>query len=365
MAKISPTQWMRFSVSPGAPPRGRLSTDFVHESKLRLALAMALGLWVSGTGTARAIDTASIIASAASLSCANVRPVGVCYWLVCTPLGCEVDTSVKVGHYNPDPVVSATNGLGKLPWTEMRGVVAGLDNAGTGAVVTAMGGITAALARTGGIAAGDAGTPGRRRHLAYKEAQAVGHPAAGKIYCPSSAQAFQPYSLSGLDAVGWRWQIPEALYPESVAPGSREVGHWPANTWGSVYPRSGWLAQADGPKAAAVLAQRVGDLVTRSGSPRIYTPLDSGGAFYADGKLTWRAGPLRETEARTGTWQMLAPTASSSCAVFGKNDLASLAGWSGGKLASNGDYAWTLWRPYACCEVRGIFLGYTDFNPFP
>jgi integrating conjugative element protein (TIGR03756 family) len=326
-------------------------------------LAIVLGLLIQGA--AKALDTASIIASAASLSCANVQPVGVCYWLVCTPFGCEVETSAKIGHYNPDLVVSATNGLGKNPWIEMRGVLAGLETAGTGAVIASMGGITTALARTGGITAGAAGSPGQRRNLAFKEAQALGHPAAGQIYCPSAAQPYAPYYLSGLDAVGWRWEIPEVIYPESLVPGLREIGHWPLNTWGSVYPRSGWLIQGDEPKAAAVLAQRVGDLVTRSGSPRIYTPLDSGGVFVANGKLAWRPPPLRETNARTGTWQRLAPTPGASCAVFGRNDLASPAGWSGGQLASNGDYAWTLWRPYACCEVKGTFLGYTDFTPFP
>ncbi|HBP1008256.1 TPA: TIGR03756 family integrating conjugative element protein, partial [Pseudomonas aeruginosa] len=30
--------------------------------------------------------------------------------------------------------------------------------------------------------------------------------------------------------------------------------------------------------------------------------------------------------------------------------------------AQQGDYAWALWRPYACCERRGqVFLGSVDF----
>ena len=30
--------------------------------------------------------------------------------------------------------------------------------------------------------------------------------------------------------------------------------------------------------------------------------------------------------------------------------------------AQQGDYAWALWRPYACCQRRGqVFLGSVDF----
>jgi integrating conjugative element protein (TIGR03756 family) len=322
------------------------------------ALLTGLGLLAAGTGRAD-LDTASLLASAASLSCARIQPVGTCFWLVCTPFGCEVETSVKLGHYNPDLVVSATNGLGKIPWSELRAILAGLETAGAGTAIAAMGGIATALATAGGIGGGTAASPGQhgRLNLAYKEAQALGHPAAGQIYCPSAAQGFQPYYLSGLDAVGWRWQIPEMLYPESFVPGLREIGHWPANTWGAVYPRSGRLFQSDDPKVAAVLAQRVGDLVTRTGQPRIYTELESGGLFQANGKLAWRPNPLREGDARTGDWQRLIPGPSPSCAVFGRNDSASLAGWAGGKVAASGDYAWTLWRPYVNSNLKLTHLG--------
>ena len=75
----------------------------------------------------------------------------------------------------------------------------------------------------------------------------------------------------------------------------------------------------------------------------------------------WPPGPLVEGHARTGTWQMLAPRAESSCAVFGTNDLFSAAGWGGGRVDPGGDYAWTLWRPYQCCQREGqVFI--TDIN---
>lgn len=45
-----------------------------------------------------AINTASIVASAISPSCISWRVSGICYWLLCTPFGCTVKTSVKVTH---------------------------------------------------------------------------------------------------------------------------------------------------------------------------------------------------------------------------------------------------------------------------
>jgi hypothetical protein len=47
-------------------------------------------------------------------------PVGVCFWLRCSFFGCRVRTSLKVGHYNPDLVVSVYNELGGNPWVEVR-----------------------------------------------------------------------------------------------------------------------------------------------------------------------------------------------------------------------------------------------------
>ena len=51
---------------------------------------------------------------------------------------------------------------------------------------------------------------------------------------------------------------------------------------------------------------------------------------------------------------MRTPVLSSSCTVFPRNGFLT--------QAQQGDYAWALWRPYACCERRGqVFLGSVDF----
>lgn len=322
------------------------------------------------------LNTAVLAAQAAAAfpSCLRPRAVGVCFWLSCSFWGCKVKASVKVGHRNPDLVVSATNGLGKNPWAEANLAYSPMEAAGAAPLVAGLGG--ALLAGLGGVETGSSDTRqkneghGRKANLSYREAQAIGHPLALGLYCPSEATPFKPYYLSGLDAIGWRWQLPEVVYPQALIPGMREVGDWPKNTWGSIYPRSGWLVQPDQPKAAAVVAQRVGDLVTREGQPHVYLRLKSDGTFNGSTLLggrqrTWRPGPLREGDAKTGDWQMHAPAANARCETFGRDDTATVSGWSGGKLADDGDYAWTLWRPYTCCARRGLYLGHIDILSYP
>ena len=304
--------------------------------RLRPILASIL-LGVSAPGFA--LDTATIVSSTASTDCLDYRVVGICYWLFCTYGGCRVRTSVKVRHYVPDAVVSSYANTGENPWSEVR-----------------------AMSSPSGEAQG--GGDGTTNHdnennlSRFKNADVIGHPgslvfsafASGSGYsCSGAGTAFFPYLLSTLDTVAWRTNLPESLYPESLVPGLREVGtRTGMNLWGHVYPRGGFLHQADDYKAAAVVAQRAGDIVTRRGQIHVYWPLL---AEAKDGY--WPAGELKESDASTGKWQELTPTLSNACAVFPHSDTK--------VQAQRGDYAWALWRPYACCERKGqAFLGSTD-----
>ncbi|MBN2907818.1 MAG: TraU family protein, partial [Rhodobacteraceae bacterium] len=110
------------------------------------------------------------------LSCFRFMPVGLCVWITCTPFGCDIDTSIKFGHFNPDAVVELVNPQGvnrveapRRP--DMR----------------------------------------NRNHnnLIYKDAHALGHPLAGQFYCPSQAIPLMPYFYSPADPLGWRWGLPD------------------------------------------------------------------------------------------------------------------------------------------------------------
>lgn len=307
---------------------------------LRLVQCGIIACYLSLPISALALNSATITASAASPDCLDYRVVGVCYWLFCTNFGCSVRTSPKIRHYVPDAVVSSYANTGENPWQDVRAL--------SPANATAQGG-----------GDGTSGISQENELSKFKNADVIGHPGgwafsqfAGQsgYTCPGAGTAFTPYLLSTLDTLAWRYNIPEAVFLESLTPGRREVGNRAAsNLWGAVYPRGGFLHQADDYKAAAVVAQRAGDIVTRQGQAHVYQALLT---KRQDGY--WPAGELKEGDASTGKWQELTPTESSTCAVFPNTEPH--------VQAQRGDYAWALWRPYSCCERRGqIFLGSVDF----
>ena len=306
-------------------------------NRARLALLPALAV----TLPALAITTPQIIASSLSTDCLQYRVVGLCYWLLCTPFGCTVKTSVKVRHNLPELVVSAYNTPGDNPWQEMAFAGSPLPGAEGG---------------------GDTSPRINHTHtkIRFKNADAFGHPADGSFYrflsgfgysCSGSSVPFQPYFVSTLDSLAWRGGIPEMLYPEALTPGVREVGS-PGDLWGNLYPRAGALGQTNDYKAGAVIAQRAADIVTRSGQPHVYLPLTA-----SSRPGYWPPSPVMEGLPGNHTWQRLSPQLSTICARF--PDHPATTDWND-RYSVNGSYVWALWRPYACCRRRGqTFLGST------
>ncbi|RMV79111.1 hypothetical protein ALP05_04373 [Pseudomonas caricapapayae] len=286
-----------------------------------------------------ALQSATIVQSAISPDCLEYRVVGICYWLLCTPFGCKVKTSAKVRHFIPEAVVSSYGVTGQNPWTEVA--VYGLPNA---------------TAQDGG--SGTTNIKHENEMSVFKNVDVIGHPAtllsaalSGTGYvCKSAAKPYVPYFLSTLDSVAWRNSIPEMAYPQALVPGQREVGNLLlGTTWGNVYPRDGFLHQVDEYKASAVMAQRGADVVTRVAQPHVYVPIK---ASPQDGY--WPPGPVTEGDIKTHKWQELKPSLSSTCAVF--------PNMGADVQASDGAYAWALWRPYSCCKRAGqTFLGSIDF----
>jgi integrating conjugative element protein (TIGR03756 family) len=314
------------------------------------------------------ITSAGLVANAVSAfpACGRWQPTGICIYLVCTLYECHTEESVKYGHYNPDLVVSAYNSssndnVSGNPWVDGKRITGRLSTSTASSLVKAV------------PSAGDF-SQGKHQNMVFKEGDAIGHPAAlvttnsSPPLCPTDVTAFKPYFLSGLDAIGWRWQIPEQVYPQSVIPGLREVGSGLSYTWGNLYPRGGFTTQVDDAKSGAVIAQRIADIVTRDNQPHIYLSLNEGdddSNQHADGDtMVWSPGPVTETDATNGWWQMDVPVAGQSCAVFGTDDRLSPTGWGGGKIARSGSYAFTLWRPYQCCSIEGLFL-FSIGVPYP
>lgn len=274
------------------------------------------------------INTATIMASSASPSCLEYKVVGTCFWLFCTHFGCKVRTSVKVRHFLPEMVISAYNHKGQNPWSEMNVI-------------------------STGVKGGEYRSPQKNySQVTFKNASAFGHP-QGAIanllshtgyYCQSQTTPFMPYFLSSLDFFAWQQNLPEMFYPESLIPGMREVREG-IDTWGNIFPRGGTVTQVNDYKASAVIAQRVADIVSRSGQLHIYKS-----ASRTEGSGTWYPAPVKEGNSSNHKWQQLSPEMSQSCRAFPDSPPT--------LQSVKGNYAWALWRPYKCCKRRGQVLLY-------
>ncbi len=62
-------------------------------TSLRHRRLLPLILLIGSSQCMANVNTASLIISAASASCISWKVKGICYWLLCTPLGCSVKNS--------------------------------------------------------------------------------------------------------------------------------------------------------------------------------------------------------------------------------------------------------------------------------
>lgn len=282
---------------------------------------------------------------------------GICVWLACAGPICETETSPRYKHYNPDLVVTVYDELGHDPWVEMNEWYASIQ---LEAANTIMGFLTpipiiAGGSSTEGEAAGDLNDMSRR----FKEASAYGHPMSALgdylsdyALCPSEADAYYPYFLSGVDSAEWRFGVGEMLYVPWLLPGVRTVGIGGFfQQWGHVFPRIGFVTQKDDPKAGAIAAQRVGNIVTGSLGFHLANQFNGNGYSW-----TVLSGELIENIPLTGKWQMLKPIPDPICYVFGENDVLSPVPWSFGRSTDDNGYAYTLWRRYECCRQKGSLI---------
>lgn len=173
------------------------------------------------------------------------------------------------------------------------------------------------------------------------------------LFCPPTSTPFALHYQSSIDALFWRGVIPaEMLYPESWIPGMGEVGSYPTNTWGGVYPRMGQVTQQHPVKGSAVLAQRVASIISRNAQPHLYSPLKTKSGF-----RYFHVGGINPNDASNSRWQRLYPNPSRSCSAFGANDTLDLQSWGDGNGSAEESYSWNLWRRIECCRRRGSFLG--------
>lgn len=305
------------------------------------ALVCTLSLSISESATAidaNSINTATIMTSTVSPSCADWSVVGACFWLKCTYWKCSVKTSAKVHHFIPEMVVSVYNHDNQSPWTEMKWLNQG-----------SKGGMNNRLNQ-------------KYTQYRFKNAEAIGHPGGIAMQmissfgysCASQTTPYVPYFLSALDYLAWNQNMPEMFYPEAITPYMRDVGS-ATDMWGNLYPRSGSVTQAHDYKAAAVIAQRVADIVSRTGQLHVYYPVQQSG-----GQGKWYPKEVKEGDKKTHRWQLLSPESEQSCKVFPHD-----GDWAthSERFSNTENYSWALWRPYACCKKQGqVFLYNVDWT---
>ena len=321
------------------------------------------------TINAGTITTPEIISKSLSQNCLDWKVSGVCIWLKCTIFGCFVVTTPKISHRLPDFVVSAYPNTTHSPWVEFR------------SILTATVGQMDQLLLSGGHLTGKSTNKLHQDVLKFNEVDVIGNPGLGllkfgKFLCKSDVSPLQPYFTSISDAAAWRSGMPDATRREAQTPGLREIGNWPKSTWGSVYPRSGFVLQQDPAKAAAVASLRAIDIVTRDFSGHLIVKSAKSGARdikVGDQKASnknsceisggnWNAGTKNQSSCEQqiwrqwsgkesdlgANWQMLLPKNESRCEAFGGE-----GSWSMGKIADDGNYVWNYWRRYQCCIKGG------------
>lgn len=268
---------------------------------------------------AKTFNIATLASSATSKECLDYCIDGACFYLVCGVLGCAIKTTPHINHNLPDFVVSSYKRPGENPFQEIK-----------------------MLDYKSGINGSNIATRDKHNdNLAFKEVSIVGNPVAyalgqQRYFCPTNIYPMQPYYLSTWDNKMWRSGLSELLYPATYLPGVNEVGPV-LKSWGSVYPRIGFLHQSNDYKTASVIAQR-------------------GLSIIKDGGLHIHQSPLATNAKTHGKWQMLSPQPENKCKRLGFENHQTILN----KKDKDGQYAWTVWSNYGCCiPSAGVFVGST------
>jgi len=304
------------------------------KAQMRMWSVLAtVGAAVAWTPAAASPTTsAEILAASADLDCLEYRATGACVWLACGPVGCSTSTSVKYRHFVPEAVVTAYGSVAAHPWAEL------------GRLLSVSGGLDGGTPAKGG---GSRGSTAYR----FKLAEVVGSPGLAWLdaldlpttVCEAQSTALRPYFVSTTDPV---WRLDVAQVPWTVLNILRRVKEpgLGGRLWGPVYPRSGAVQQGDDYRAAAVVAQRAADVVTRRRQwQHVYSALAG-----RNRTGQWGPPPVREGAQGNHKWQPLVPEIG-SCAIFGDGEEPT-------GQSEAGAYAWNLWRPYECCARRGQVL---------
>ena len=339
--------------------------------KFKSAVVLIISLLVTGHAQSREITTQEIIeAITPDPSCHGWCLTGACVWLRCSLYECQTGVVNKVRNKNPDFLVTVFDEQGDEPWTEMQDIWGGLSDGRFQSIIASYSNTLAGGGQSLKHSQGESEFA-YSSGLKFKEVNVYGHPLALAFgqnmnsdsvtyWCPTQVTPFLPYFSSAIDSFEWRWGAVESLYPATWVPGMRVIGSGFLQQWGSVFPRTGYVDQKEDAKAAAIVAQRAGNIVTSQNAlPHLSIPLQNNNGVYR----TWFSGEMRENDPVQTVWQMVSPQQDTQCYAFGENDLAGLS-WASQRQNRDGkqQYAFTAWRNYECCQIPGVLIANITFD---
>jgi integrating conjugative element protein (TIGR03756 family) len=332
-----------------------MRATYLQTRRWGLFKAMALLiLAVSASGAyAGGINTAEIVlkTSVAAPKCLKYKVQGVCYW---TKPGLipTVATTLKVRHYLPEAVVSVYTRKSKNPWIEMRVLESGASSVSDKLFST----LTSARIGDGSIRGANQGLD----NIHLFEASVIGNPLGAGLmkYFPTlllhkaKSEPFVPYYSSILDAISWRspevevanwWRVLDPKY--SISPD----GH---SSWGSIYPRSGFVEHWNKNKASAVLAMRAFSIATTPAWTHVHQNIESNSC----GEKCTTPGEAKHD--KKTLFQMIHPKTDSECHLLA--DEPDPEWTKEGKEQQS--FSWVVWREYeGCISYPGKYIGSMNF----
>ncbi len=273
-------------------------------------------------------------------NCLHYEVKGACVWLSKT--GIKTATPY-LSHYLPDVVISVFNKSDDNPWLEMRTT---LDAAGAKAQ-SAM--VSTLTNDTVGGGQHKFNNP-LQENTFFKEADVIGNPALTAlpktpVLLSSTATPLKPYFQSMLDSALWRGFSPQADAEQAYAAGVALVRYIGTQggmiTWGTALPYEGKVETSNDAKAAAVIAQRAGNLITT-------TNATNWGHVYQSLSTNCGTGCTAATiqeRSEDAQFQLIYPVTQNSCQVFGRTMMYG----EEEEMKTQGAYLWVLWRKYEGC----------------
>ncbi len=318
-------------------------------------LLLSLALLVVLPAVADTFTTPKIVAATfkGAPHCLHYQVQGFCVWRH----HLRVSTTLLVDEHLPDAVVMVYRQENSNPWNLIKNL---LD-------VPAYEAGKATLRPPAGTTM-DSGYESNQgpmnQNTRYKEVDVVGNPALlfwpGKpFFISSTASAFTPYYSSLLDARFWRGALLDmAMHPANLWPTTNRIGSM-TNQWGPLFPRAGFVIQANDAKAAAIDASRAASIVTDHTDNHLYYPLPYG----SDACGHHCNVAAADINSKDTQWQMIYPKVENQCIVFGEQRGSPMNAWEHDATSKgDGNYVWVLWRDYnGCVQGHGKLVKVVHF----